>query len=251
MPNPVLRDDDPSIESAVPEEEPAEEIPPVPAVEILGTEVPLFARFGEAAWALVNLILCALGAIAAIILIVRALLQKKNDKKESDENERRAAGDTRRPREDEEDEQQRRYRLTWLATAIIAGILGVLVFILTENMSNPMALVDVWTIANAIIFAIEAVAMVFVFRTKADVIFEMNGAGKALKQKVRFGHRLYEPDAPKMQGHVFAGWYVDKDLSAPWDFRDKVQKNLRLYAKWNAARQVREERQPQLTVVGK
>ncbi|MCL2707229.1 MAG: hypothetical protein FWE97_03615, partial [Dehalococcoidia bacterium] len=50
--------------------------------------------------------------------------------------------------------------------SIIAAIAGVIVFILTENMSNPMVLVDRWTIVNAIILVLGAICAVPAFKNK-------------------------------------------------------------------------------------
>ncbi|MCL2477064.1 MAG: hypothetical protein FWE73_07370, partial [Candidatus Bathyarchaeota archaeon] len=44
------------------------------------------------------------------------------------------------------------------------GIAGIIVFLLTEDMSRTMTLVDKWTIVNVIIFAVQIIAIVFVFK---------------------------------------------------------------------------------------
>ena len=46
------------------------------------------------------------------------------------------------------------------------SILGIVVFLLTEDMSRPMALVDNWTIVNVIIFIVELIAIVLTFKHK-------------------------------------------------------------------------------------
>ncbi len=44
---------------------------------------------------------------------------------------------------------------------VISGIAGIIVFLLTENMSNPMVMLDKWTILNAVILALGVVGAVF------------------------------------------------------------------------------------------
>ncbi|MCL2642668.1 MAG: hypothetical protein FWD52_04045, partial [Candidatus Bathyarchaeota archaeon] len=49
-------------------------------------------------------------------------------------------------------------------------------FLLTEDMSRPMALVDKWTIVNAIVFIVEIIAVVLVFRHNKNNIAVNNNA---------------------------------------------------------------------------
>ncbi|MDR0797791.1 MAG: hypothetical protein LBE70_03630, partial [Nitrososphaerota archaeon] len=63
----------------------------------------------------------------------------------------------------EENKQEQR-RLFWLFTSVIMGIVGIIVFLLTEDMTRPMVLVDRWTIVNAIIFIIELIAIALTFK---------------------------------------------------------------------------------------
>ena len=68
---------------------------------------------------------------------------------------------------DTKETQKRKQRRTLLyVTAVVMGIVGLIVFLLTEDMSRPRAWVDSWTIVNAIIFIIEIIAIAFTFKTK-------------------------------------------------------------------------------------
>jgi len=97
----------------------------VPIFNVGGVQIPLYGgSMNDFIWALVNLILCVIGILIAIITSIRSV-RKKNE---------------RRP--------------PWIAIAVIMGVAGVVVFLLTENMKNPMALFDNWTIVNAILFVI-------------------------------------------------------------------------------------------------
>jgi hypothetical protein len=54
----------------------------------------------------------------------------------------------------------------WLIIAVAMGIVGIIVFLLTEDMCHPMCMVDKWTIVNAIIFIVEIIAITFIFKHK-------------------------------------------------------------------------------------
>lgn len=54
--------------------------------------------------------------------------------------------------------------MLWLVLAIVAGIAGVVVFLLTENMRNPMTFVDWWTLVNAIILILGCVGAWLAFK---------------------------------------------------------------------------------------
>jgi len=46
------------------------------------------------------------------------------------------------------------------------GIVNIVVFLLTEDMHNPMILVDKWTIVNAVLFIAEIIAVTVIFQRK-------------------------------------------------------------------------------------
>jgi uncharacterized repeat protein (TIGR02543 family) len=126
-------------------------------------------------WALVNLILSVVGLILAIIVLICVLLKKKQkQKKEQDEqtapkNQNSAEHKEDKPTDDEKTKKQKQHQTLWILSFIL-GIAGIIVFLLTENTSLPMALVDQWTIVNAIIFIVEliAIALLIFNRKKKD-----------------------------------------------------------------------------------
>jgi len=65
-----------------------------------------------------------------------------------------------------EEQKQTQYRTIWLLAALAISIAGIIVFLLTENMSYKMTLIDHWTIVNAILFVAEALCIAFVFKSK-------------------------------------------------------------------------------------
>ena len=127
------------IPAAVVEETPVEEIPTeepeltveepveIPATvveEIPDEEIPLVVpeltveEVSGAAWALVNLIACLLTVLLAVVKVIG-----RHDKEDDNEEKRSSAG----------------------LSLVLPAVFSVILFILTENMRNPMVLVDSWT----------------------------------------------------------------------------------------------------------
>ena len=50
----------------------------------------------------------------------------------------------------------------------MTAVAGIIVFILTQDMSQRMVFADRWTILNAAIFAVEIVAVIFSLKKKKD-----------------------------------------------------------------------------------
>ncbi|MCL2134138.1 MAG: InlB B-repeat-containing protein [Candidatus Bathyarchaeota archaeon] len=125
-------------------------------------------------WALVNLIISVIGLILAIILIIAAILWRKQKQKTTSKQQKQQNTTKNQYTSKQSDEienetenekmKQRQRRLLWLLTGVIMGILGIIVFILTEDMTLPMQYVDKWTIVNAIIFIVEIIAITLTFK---------------------------------------------------------------------------------------
>ena len=130
----------------------------IPLFTIMGTPIPLFSGSiaSEYVWALVNLILAIAGIILALITFLRIITQKRNEKDdEHDQHEGETA---------EEREKRKTRRWLWIVVTVIMGIVGLAVFLLTEDMTKLMVMVDYWTIVNAIIFILEVVSFAFAFK---------------------------------------------------------------------------------------
>jgi predicted outer membrane repeat protein len=129
-------------------------------------------------WALVNLILSVVGLILAIIVIIYALLKKK---KKTQKQQQEPEKDIKRKNivkfDDEQNndvtqnqqQEKAQRRKLWLIAAFILGVVGIIVFLLTENMNNPMTIVDKWTIINAIIFIVEIISIIFTFKQPVKI----------------------------------------------------------------------------------
>ncbi len=108
---------------------------PTPVVErIDDTETPLAGPV----WALLNLILAIATALASLLMLVGYLGKKKQTEEGVVVRETKKQGAAR-------------------LMTLLPGIGGIVAFILTENMKNPMAFTDRWTLLMVIIAAIQLV----------------------------------------------------------------------------------------------
>ena len=129
-------------------------------------QVPLAAwGHGEAGhWALLNLICLVMTVI--ILLPGKAIIKKIRkvfgaDKDEAEEYNGKAdaeAGD------DEEETDKRLPRILGMIAQVIIAIGALVLFIRTENMAEPMVVIDKWTLAMIVLFAATWVIDVFVIR---------------------------------------------------------------------------------------
>ena len=106
-------------------------------------------------WALVNLILSIAGLILAITIGICILLQQKKKQTKTQPNNNDNNNDYER---ETYKMQKGRQRNIWLAAASALGIAGIVVFLLTEDLTRTMTLVDNWTILNVLIFAAQLAA---------------------------------------------------------------------------------------------
>ena len=108
-------------------------------MNIPGNDTPASAF--KKSWALVNLISAILTVAGAVYLWLASYKKKDQEEQEMDE----------------EENKKRPWILRIIASLI--GIASVVVFILTENMANPMVLVDKWTILMIALLVVQLVPM--------------------------------------------------------------------------------------------
>jgi len=125
----------------------------VPLIGVWNRIVPLFAPPHLPTWALLNLIMSALGIIYAAGALLYVIFRKKYNEDEQ---------------ELEEDEPHTTIRKKGLLIAIVMAVIGVILFVLTQDMRNIMILFDWWTLIHMIIFLIEVVAIVHMIKRKKD-----------------------------------------------------------------------------------
>ena len=115
-------------------------------------------------WALINLISAILTALGAII----ALFRKKEEEDEDEQN---------MYKEEDEDDNRGKKMLAAKIAGALAGVAAPITFILTEDMSLPMALVDKWTVLMVAMLAVQVVAAVF--NKKASELNDDDDAAEA------------------------------------------------------------------------
>lgn len=127
---------------------------------------------GVPVWALVNLILSVVGLVLAVLLVIWALFQrnKKQAKPQGGQRVDDESGKYMAQQSDDnysdEVKKQKKRRTLWFLLSVILGVVGIVVFLFTEDLSRKMALVDSWTIVNAIILAVQIIAIVSAFKHK-------------------------------------------------------------------------------------
>ncbi len=102
------------------------------------------------AWALINLI-CAVASMLLGIALLFSKREKDDDEDDSNPNNVQMTTD-----EQDEESNPIRYR-RWKVVAVIDAIISIVLFILTENITLPMVLVDKWTL---LMFALTCVNIV-------------------------------------------------------------------------------------------
>ena len=131
------------------EEIPEETVPLAPPEEIPDEPVPQAAG---PAWALINLILSILTVLASLLLLVGYFGKKEEEAQ--DEN-----GNPILDAEGNSLMNNIKKRGGWRLASLVPAILSVIAFLLTENMRNPMILVDRWTLLMVIIAVAQVLVM--------------------------------------------------------------------------------------------
>ena len=116
----------------------------IPTITIGGLEIPLAAgSMGEFVWALLNLILAIAGVILLVVAIIRFLTRNRKE--------------------------ERILRPVWLIVSILMGIVGLAIFLLTEDMKLSMVLTDKWTIPSTIVLGMGIVSLFLTFKRNDDI----------------------------------------------------------------------------------
>ncbi|RKD24752.1 InlB B-repeat-containing protein [Caminicella sporogenes] len=64
------------------------------------------------------------------------------------------------------------------------------------------------------------------------VSFEENEGSEVSDQIVNYNEKAIKPSVPTRIGYAFGGWYIDEELTTPYDFNTPVTSDITLYAKW-------------------
>lgn len=119
---------------------------PTKATTINTVSTPKAAPLGS--WALLNLICVIITCIMSIVMLF--VKHKKEDN------------------EDDNEEKNSKHKTVNKFVGVIIGLVSVLVFLLTENMSLPMVMVDKWTICMVIILLVNLINNYLITKNKDD-----------------------------------------------------------------------------------
>jgi len=124
---------------------------------IIQDEDPPLAMFepGGPAWAVANLVLAAAGVALAVMMGIRAISKDRSynydDYDGCDDYEK------------EQDDNRSNSKILAFAIPVLA-IMGTILFMLTQDMSLSMGMVDSWTLAQASLFAASLLSYIFLSR---------------------------------------------------------------------------------------
>jgi len=137
----------------------------VPMVELGDKGVLLFSPTGTMSWALLNLILCAIGFLYAVLSVERIFLKRKRERKENREGSASGSLEGFGDMVDlDEDQVSWDFRPSWLVTSVAMAIVGGIMFLLTQDTRNPMVLVDWWTSIHAVIFTVQLTGVILIIK---------------------------------------------------------------------------------------
>ena len=177
---------------------------PTEVVELAEEVVPLVrpVKF----WALLNLICAAVTAVFGLGMLVSFLRKPKEDEKEEPVEEVEIT------EEDEEEEEKKRRKSKLMG--LIPALGSIILFILTEDMKNPMRLTDKWTIWM-VVLALVNVVLAYLTRNQkmGRLVFDANGGNGTMTsivgemgKDVRITSNAFTND-----GYTFAGWNTKAD----------------------------------------
>ena len=132
-----------------------------PLVEAIDDDANALAGPGGA-WSLFDLIATILTALLSLVMVVRAI--GRNRKEGDDDEQRRIA--YANGQEPEEDQVIKRKRIARILS-LIPGIGSIILFVLTQDLTQPMVIFDWWSIVFAIA-AIINIVLAVVTRKKSD-----------------------------------------------------------------------------------
>ena len=128
----------------------------------------------ETFWALINLLCAIATCLISVLLLAFYFVKRKADEDEQKEN-----SNSRASFMDDQEEAKRHNKLGMRLLGLIPAIGSVVAFILTEDMSAKMQMVDKWTLMMVIILAIEVALAAFSKKTTDDGEEEQGQPAKA------------------------------------------------------------------------
>jgi len=134
-------------------------------------EVPLFSSSSDKlVWAISNLFLCVAGVLIAVVAAIHAIAKKQCGHEES-------VGLTEEGvMSDEEIRKGAEKRLLWLVASNILALVGLCLFIITQDVTRTMVLIDEWTVFSAALFLLQVLCFAIAAKRKKEVEHTMNEA---------------------------------------------------------------------------
>jgi putative Mn2+ efflux pump MntP len=122
--------------------EPTEPTEPAAQAQQIGEVVTPLAGETEGTiyWAFINLVLILAGILVALITLLFITPAKK--------------------REEDEGERKNHPGIMMFALTAILAVAGIVLFLITEDVNRPLAMIDNWTAFNALILGLELVTMI-------------------------------------------------------------------------------------------
>ena len=151
-----------------PEVVPDDDTPLVEEIDDEGN--PLSGNVGS--WSLFDLICTILTALLAIIMLIGVFGRKRQDDEEDEEQQQQQSAyvayyQGEGEQEDEQGETVKRRRALRIAS-IIPAIVAIVLFILTQDLTQPMVIFDWWSIAFAIITIVNIILIIASHKKKTD-----------------------------------------------------------------------------------
>jgi len=206
-----------------------------PIVMIGDMAIPLVGPRHVATWALLNLILLIAGVVCAAIAVTKTTVQKARRRRDREEDIMQYLREGRSFSEDELPRERRlsKLKVVCLVAVCVLAVCGIILFVVTQEMTRTMVFVDFWTLLHVLFVALQVVAYILLARKiKAIVTFNGNAGRSAVQTKILAGEVLDEPKPQYRKGYIFDGWYADRELTEKWEFHRIVDRDTTLYAKW-------------------
>ncbi len=108
----------------------------------------------EGSWSLFDLIM----TIAAVVLAIGYAVVRARRREDEDEMED----------SEEEEEQKRKRRILTSVTLALLGIFNIILFLLTQDMKQPMSIFDIYSVVFAIVVIVQVVIMFFIRKKSSD-----------------------------------------------------------------------------------
>ena len=206
-----------------------------PVMTIGDTLVPLVGPRHIATWALFNLLLMICGIILAAYATTKTVMQRSRRKRDREEEIMLYMREGRSFNGDESPSETRvsKRKTLYIILTCVLAVIGLILFIVTQDMTATMVFVDFWTIFHVLFVGLHIVALILLARKlKAVVSYKGNPGRGTVTEKVLVGETLNEPNIPTRKGYIFDGWYADYEYTEKWESYRPVDRDTTLYAKW-------------------